>query len=847
MEFTIYTFGDVEVFRAALTAVKAVFSSDLFTSASGLGLGSLVVLALLVGLTTILLGGVIQQKVDIGMFFIMIMVFFMMFVPKFPVNIEDHSGAAVAKVDDVPLGIALPAGLVSGIAHDLNEKMGTAFTTVQSNAGPLNSPEALTSPLKLLFSLRNAATITLDKQPRIASNMANLVAYCLAGRETNYTDWRNMPLAGKASGSNALSLGPVAEMLARAQTASGLTMYQATPTGEMALATCEVAASGIMSNLNDLLAAPASPGASSTGAALNLELLLTAAAAKDGAATVSFENSKAIVVPVGLQDQTRTLMNLFDASANGAESFVTNAIFGVYIDNAFLCSNDTGNPSEWAKCLPFLQATHQWAEDEAAGGALFQRIMFHGMNAMFFIWICLAPVVAVVMLMKGVRGLPLAGSYVLFGAWTVSWYVGASIVNFYMLKQMQYELTMLGGIDQLTQATFWSFFDVMQSKIAIAGSMLASVPLITMTVMSGSMYGMVQMAQRFGGSDRYDEKANTPDVIQSAALSTRQAKSNTQFGGATTDRRYAAGPSFSVSDANEWSEQETAQSQLARSRKLGSTITNSFKELFANKTLGTKDISWLKDHGITDIKGFQGALKNDTAGEIVVQDGKSTSDSTIDTIGLGGRIKFGFDYSAGKSAVTKAASPGKGPVTVGDGKDAVTTDSLNTGVGVDLHGSKDRVQKDGVESSTKGSNKTGMAAGTTDTTGVQASDGQKFSILQGLARQIAHDYGNELGEAKTNELTEASSYTESAGKTSMRKHMHGGSLDMDAEKMRNAIYATGANADLTVLNNDMRMDPVHGQAYMNNYDRNYRAYQLHFAPGDAAHLATLRIPAERDR
>lgn len=505
MDFTIYTFGDVEIFRAALMGLAMIYNpaNGFFVSNTGVGLGALAGLGLLIGLTVLLLQGVTKQKLDIGEFLMLIIVFVVLFVPKFSVNIEDYNGSAIAKVDDVPLGVALPAGLVSGLAHELNNKLGTAYSTINGYPTGLMTPQALTSPLKLLHSLRDAAPQARFYEPRLYSNLRNLIAYCAAGREGVQQEWERLRVGDD----------PVLKLVTFAGTQHGLTMFIPAGGTEAYLDTCGKAANDIASGI----AAFSSNGSPAS----TISNVLTAAAARSNAATIIFDGTRPRVEPVTVDKQEEALAMLALSEAGDAANFLRSAIFNPDINATLHCAGKSANPADWKNCMPFQEGVLRYAEDSAAAGSFFQRLMYHGMNLVFFLWICLAPVVSVVMLMMGVRGLRLAGSYLLFGAWAVSWYVGASIINFYVLKQVQYEVAMLGGIKNLTPESINSFIGyggVLGTKIAMAGDMLASVPLLMMAVMSGSVYGLTQLASRMGGRDYYDEARNVPAARGSAAV-----------------------------------------------------------------------------------------------------------------------------------------------------------------------------------------------------------------------------------------------------------------------------------------------------------------------------------------
>jgi len=541
MEFTIYTFGDVEVFRAALAGVAMIFSpSDGFiVSSEGMGLGALAGLGLIIGLGIMLFNGVMKQRVELGEFVMVMILFAVLFVPRFDVNVEDYNGGGIAKVDNVPLGVVVPASLISGLAKEMNVRMSTAFSTVNGYPSGIMTPQSLTGPLRLLHSLRYGSPLLGDADPVLTSNLANLVAYCLAGRAGEEGTWAN----------GIIDAQPLDQLLTSAGAKTGLALSQKRSDPEPVLVTCSDAATEAQAQIGSSIADGTSLMAS----------VLTATATRNNAATVTIVGSTPQITPVAISDindalgmiqgSVRSPIGSMEAvSADLSMQYLKQVLLSTTVNKSFQCAGTSGSPEDWARCVPFTTATKQFEEDMAAGGSFFQRLMFHSMNLLFFVWICLSPVVAVVMLMLGIRGIKLAGSYLLLGAWSVSWYVGASIINFYILKQVQYELAMLGGLGKLNQATLVAFQDALGTKLGLAGDMMASVPLLMMAVLSGSVYGLTALAQRWGGRDFYDEKVNAPSVVGSSPITSMSSDTFNRNTGVYT-KAGVADPSISVASS----------------------------------------------------------------------------------------------------------------------------------------------------------------------------------------------------------------------------------------------------------------------------------------------------------
>lgn len=834
-DFTIYTFGDVEIFRAAFAGVAMIFSpNDFFVSGQGVGLGALAGLGLLISLFITLLGGIFHGKIDVGGMVVVVIAFCLMFVPHVSVNIEDYNGSAIAKVDNVPLGVALPAGLVSGLANELNLKMGTAFSTVDGYPSGVNTPGALTSPLKILFSLRKAATVVPDKLGREVGNLDNLVAYCLAGRGNNYNVYSQTAIAGD----------PILAMTTMAQQASGLTMY--TPPGDDTggtLTPCSVAAPLVEADIQNFMA-----GQSAAGGQLALaEAVLTAAATSEGAAQVLFNGSKPKILPIGPSTQTDIIATLFQESADNAANFVKAAMFMPFVTASFECAESSGNPVDWAPCMPFQSATLQYQEDSAAAGSFFQRIMFHGMNALFFLWICLSPVVATVMLILGQRGLKLAGSYLLFGAWAVSWYVGASIVNFYMLMQLQNEVSMLGGIGAITKSTIGPFFNAISMKIALAGDMMSQVPLIMMTVMSGSMYGMVQVAGRWGAKDYYDEKVNSPSLVGSAPIAAMQNQYDVQRGGQTIDKRFSQGENFEIAHFNKWSTGASVQSQTQYAQKVSDGINQGLKEIYQHGDREQLMQQLGETYGITDNNESRAAIASGKGIQYLTEKSSSFSTSNFHqegaSLGFGGEAGVGGSISGLQSPQTIVGKDGA-PFTPLDenGKPRLTKGTplvtARGGASASLDMKSGEMYEGKTGTGSKGSIGGSRSADRTDATGTQTRDGLDWSKVSSIGKFMEHSYGEEMAHQFGNEHSKVKSFLETGTVTSGTEISAGGKASYSPSEMLNAIQTSGADAYLAEHDAMMRTGG-HSKEYQQLYADAERQYRGAF-PGNARSLASLK-------
>ncbi len=227
MNFTIYSLGDLSVFRSALNAVAMLFNpanpdAGLWVSAgNSFGVGTGVYLGMLTALLVALYQAAMSGRVDLKPVLMPLMVYTVMVVPKADVQIEDVYEGKVAKVDNVPIGIAIPGSVISSIAWQVTQSFETVFSTVDGSYSSMSSDNGFVTPLKLLNSLRSAPGSVNGAFPYLTRSLQELTINCLVGREEF------------KEGIYRQSTNPISYALTAAGNVSGLTVYygDAAPSG----------------------------------------------------------------------------------------------------------------------------------------------------------------------------------------------------------------------------------------------------------------------------------------------------------------------------------------------------------------------------------------------------------------------------------------------------------------------------------------------------------------------------------------------------------------------------------------------------------------------------------------
>lgn len=496
MDFTIYTLGDNAMFRAVLTGVAMIFdpaNSDTWVSTGGVGIGAAAALGLLLSLILLLFMAIQSQKFELGLMLVLVIAYAALFVPKFTVNLEDIYSGSVTKVDNIPLGIALPAALASNLAYDLGNKLETVFSTVDGNYLSQSSQGFLT-PLKVLASLRNGWKQVYTRDPDLAASFVQYAQICGAGKTNQQALNTNQD--------------PVGYLLGTPPT-SGQTMYYSSTTGSYpngTLMSCADAAAKLQLDTNSLV-----NDTSLTKVSDILNGAMDTGKGKD--------SSQGHTVA----DLDTYLTAVTGGTVADAKALTALTLLQPLVNAGIGCQ--AGQNMQY--CLQYLPAEEQRKEDAAAGGNFFIRTMKNGSNMFSFVIYAFSPIVALLLVATGAKGIKVAGSYLMLLIWVNSWLIFAALINYYMQYQIKNEFFMAGGANVfLTPGGYLTFYDKLSQKIMLASDMMGMVPMLSLALISGSIYALTKVAGKWGADgikSNYDEKVNSPQAMDGKAMVARSS------------------------------------------------------------------------------------------------------------------------------------------------------------------------------------------------------------------------------------------------------------------------------------------------------------------------------------
>lgn len=854
MDFTIYTLGDASSFQAALTAVSMLFNPSntegWVSNGSQLGLGYMAALAMMIGLTFMLFRGAMSLRFELGQLIVGAIIYAIMFVPKMSVNIEDYYTGVVTRVDNVPLGIALPGSVISTMTHEISLQFNVAFSTVNANYVSVSTNGYLT-PLKILNQLRYGAKSIAELDPFVASSIKNLLIDCYAGRpEFNTNTVKN-------------GAGPMAYIIntinANSSTITGITEYYSPASPAGVNKTCQDAATLIQSDLDtiyggtDIAASTNNPsGLSKFGRMISTRVIGGSAGSNGGYSTGDYEQA---------------FQSLTQLSGAQAKDFAITSLVSGLISMAPTCANSAASGADLARCMPLVQAMNTYQEDATASGTMFQRTMLHSMSIMLFLFYCFAPIVALMILALGQQGLKVLGGYMIFGVWTQSWLPVATIINYFIQQKVATEFLKLGpdASKLMTISNSPAIFDMLSTNVAIASDLMAATPILSLALLTGSFFALTGVASRVSGKDSYDEKINTTPYVNNLPVATNSSAYAGAMGLMEAAQGLASGPSYSRAATASSIRSLASGYERSASEAQHAGISNTYDALFSSTNSASEAWNLANSTGSTRSSDFRQAFTDRygvaaldsltyNAGQSTgarVRDVATKSDATTANVGL--------------SASTSMLPLGRAAAAAGAVAGAVAkTAEIIPGMSGGVSASKTEADTQAAEQSVDRSAST-AAGGSNSATSSVGAEGGRVANAQftqrdeyQAAKRLAQQLDSRLSESQRQDLSKAfdtaDKFSERAQQLDQSATQIGSSGSFGAVEIANAMYKNPSVADaIDQQTADARnmMSDTDRQAFNESIDRQYRAQSntqvANMDSGTRTRLAELSALEEFDK
>lgn len=511
MEFTIYTLGDIELFRSALNGVAMMFtvaqgeSIDIWASNSGWGLGMGALLGALMALLIMVYNGALKRQLDWRMILMPLLLYFVLTVPKATVVIQDsYNQTAPSRVDNIPFGLAFPLSIVSTITHSATTKLETVFFVPYDGFTKITD-QGYVAPLKLLNAIRYTGLTASGGMPNLQETLNNAYHICIVNNDAFDENEYKSSIDTLSVFTRALQSPNVENRFVKVPTANG---------GKKMMS-CLNVATYITDGINAYISG------SNTGQNHMLstaQLASTNLTSDTNKIQAGQDGSKQGLPQMDTAEIIKTIANISGANNVEIMAFMQQTILNPTLSAVSECAIDS-DPASQGRCSSYYTSVEQWKEKAAADASGFVAIMRDGQNLLIVLSIILFPIMVVILVLQGQSAMKILGSYMMFTVSAFMWLPVASIINFYTHLQLHEELRKWNPDGDptlfLSLKNSPAFYDAVSKKLELANHALASVPMICMGLFSGMLMTMNRLSDRWNTqSQNYDAKANVPDVVK---------------------------------------------------------------------------------------------------------------------------------------------------------------------------------------------------------------------------------------------------------------------------------------------------------------------------------------------
>jgi conjugal transfer mating pair stabilization protein TraG len=643
-DFVVYTLGDTASFEAMLQGVALIFQDPFYSGDAAFGLGYGVFLGALILFTMAIYQSALKQKFEMRMLIAPLIFYVMLTLPKTTITVVDaYNQEAPKQVSNIPIGLALPLSLASGIAQGFTQSMETAYSTPSS---PRLLVDGFTTPLKTLYALRY---VNISEDSPYISNMINQINHsCVVGDARFDPDEYKNSSDGYRYFLNFLY-----------DKATGIVTLRNID-GSYNTYSCYQAASELQKSFEAFVYGDGTKSGTlnyNFKRALNGAVMMTDGAGKLGKSR-------------DYNDVMTSFAQITDTNTNDGRQFLLNTLFNQPLQSASHCANNKGsteaNSTNLAHCASWITSDAQLAEDNAAGATGFFRMLQDGQNILLILAILLFPLVVIMIVFMGPKSVVVVSSYLMYLASVYLWMPMASIVNFYSYIKIKNTIYTFSGSNTgelFAISDYPAFYQAVSDSLSVANGLTAILPIFCMMFFSGLTMAMVGFMRRMDASKSsyYDAKMNAPDVVSPSPFANKTSMSTSNGMGAVTDSN--GGKAFTMSNTQSF---EASASQMVALQKKKADLEgkaqnltaqiNSMSNTTVNGGITENRLSDIKDktrkdfisgHGFTQTytENDQGKLSTDAKATGL----KSTENNNIsDTNSVGAIASLGFGLKLGK-------------------------------------------------------------------------------------------------------------------------------------------------------------------------------------------------------
>lgn len=531
MRFEIYTLGDTQMYWDVLNGIAMIFSgSDLVSGTNGMNLSFGAFVGAMILLCVMVYKAVFERQLEIRSLLLPLTIYMVLTVPKATVVVNDiYNVEPVKMIDNVPLGLALPASAFSGFSFLLTQLLEQSLTVIPLTNGvgylPKMTEEGFLTPLQVLNQVRyddmNRA------YPAFQQTITSFYNECLINNPSFSAQQYQQ------------STNSFDYILRTAQNSNGMVVVNKNFAGETQQVgmSCSEASDSIRTSYGAYI-----NGSADVFNMLNMSIQKNSFQDRLNKRLTTVNTYGKIKTVNGYNHYTPNQIadmvgNTIGITGDRARNFITSVTFDPLVKTAASCVEkfDSFNLS---MCTGWISANEQWKQSAAMSGTSFIKNLKNGQNLLVLVGFLLFPIMVFMIMLKGMGSAKLIGGYICFMMSNFLWLPFATIINFYAQMQFQEAAYLLMAQDpdaSLTLSQAPQLYDALSQKIAVASNALGMVPVLTTMLFGGMMWGMSAVANSMNPSEAgYNTKLNSKTIKDSAPLSSSSSVLNRDGYGGTT-------------------------------------------------------------------------------------------------------------------------------------------------------------------------------------------------------------------------------------------------------------------------------------------------------------------------
>lgn len=655
--FEIFSLGDTQTFAEVLNGIAMMFSNSPILKGNGpLQIGFGAFLGAMVLLCVMIYKAAFENRFEIKTLLVPLIFYIILTVPKTTVVISDVYNVESPKVvDNVPIGLAIPASVISGITTVMTQYIEKAFYIVPMD-NVVRTPTQLTqdgflTPLQVMNAIRYDNLNT--DHPLLQQAFNKIYAKCIVGNDQwnpeKYTRTKDAPAYFQS-------------VLDSTERMVSFTVSQG---GQGSVQTMSCSDAG--SYVNEAIQVHLKGKAADPTGLLGSNFKKTSFTEKMARAMAVNNTYGKLKGPTGTIKYTDTEVAEMLSSITGmgvadSRSFMMNVLFDPLVKTASKCTSEF-SLDQISKCAAWISTVEQWKDRSAASGSSFLKKMKDGQNVMVLVGFMLFPFMVFMIMLQGMASKKMVVGYVSFMLSNYLWLPMAAIINFYGQYEFQdaiylLKLTNPEALFSINQAP--ELYDVVTTKLSVANNAMGMVPIFCSMLFGGMMWGVSAFSKSINPADGgYDAKLNSKTIMSPAPLNSHSSITSKDGFGATviqgvgsTDLKVMSTVSAARSKAAEYDDQ--INQKLSRLEQLSARSSDSINNSLGNSQghrssteIGKENLASYNDSsGNTDKKLIDGSTHLDrnvnNSDDMGVTTQKSGNSVIKGDLTLAGTVKTGF-------------------------------------------------------------------------------------------------------------------------------------------------------------------------------------------------------------